>query len=68
MNTDLTIREGVESVWHYHLAVDGLPLCGRSKGITMPTQLPINTWGMKTHIHETYCKECERIAKERKLI
>ena len=59
----LEIWEGVESVWHYHLSTGGREnvLCGNTH--VMPTSLPIDSWGFKSdHIHESYCKECERIA------
>ena len=63
---EISIREGVGSVWHYHLAEGSRTLCGDTE--TMPTGLPLNTWGMKTHIHETYCKACDKIGRERGFI
>lgn len=67
MNKKITVREGIESVWHYHLAIDNKTLCGNEH--TIFTSLPIKTWGMKSdHLSETYCKKCDKIAKEKQLI
>jgi len=64
---NITIREGVASVWHYHLAINDIPICGNKE--TMSTDLPLDTWGYKSdHIPESYCKECNRIAKEKHLV
>lgn len=61
----LHIVEGAESVWHYHLSETGEnakpPLCG--KGLMMRTKIPLKRWGQRSHIGETYCKECEEIAE-----
>lgn len=58
------IVEGVASVWHYHLSESGLngkpALCGKTE--VMHTAVPLSTWGMRSHLHETYCTECERLA------
>ena len=65
----MSIREGIEGIWFYHLAEDDVPICGESKNKTMPTFLPITSWGMKSeHIPEKYCKKCNQIAKERGLV
>lgn len=68
MKEQLKIVEGVESVWFYHLSEtgdNGKPaLCGNDR--MMCTGFPLDTWGMKTHIGEKYCPECERLAVERK--
>ena len=57
---NVCIREGVAGCFHYHLAIGKDPLCG-NKDI-MLTGLPLNTWGMKTELKESYCKACESIA------
>ena len=65
----LTIWEGAESCWHYHLSTGGRMdvLCGNNH--VMQTGLSLNTWGFRSeHIRESYCKECTRIAKEMELI
>jgi len=65
----LKIVEGISSQWHYHLSMGGREevLCGERE--VMQTSLPLNSWGFKSeHIGETYCKECERIAKEKGLM
>lgn len=63
----LFIVEGVESVWYYHLSETGRnakpPLCGQ--GTMMSTELPLDTWGLRTHIGEKYCPECDKLARER---
>jgi len=64
----LYIVEGAESVWHYHLSETGKSgepaLCGNKN--VMKTLIPLKTWGMKSgHIPESYCKKCEKIAKEK---
>jgi len=56
----ITIRENVSSVWFYHFAFDGKPLCG-TKDLTMPTNIRIEDWGyVSDHIGERYCKECTK--------
>lgn len=54
-----TIRESIHGNFFYHIAIDGKALCG--KEITMPTSLNIKSWGIKTHLNEKYCKECQEI-------
>ncbi len=61
LDKSIRIVEGVESVWVYHLAKDKKALCGK-QGI-METKIPLNTWGMKSHIGEKYCRKCEDIAR-----
>lgn len=56
---ELTIRESIHGNFFYHLAINNKALCG--KKITMHTNLSIETWGMKTHLNEKYCKECQEI-------
>ena len=60
------IVEGVSGYYFYHLSETGLnarpALCGNKK--VMQTGLPIESWGMKTHLNERYCKECEIKYKE----
>jgi len=56
----LTIRENVTSMWFYHFALDGKPICGTSD-LTMPTNVPVDAWGwVSDHIHERYCPECTK--------
>lgn len=57
-----TIREGIHGTFFYHMAVNGSPLCGEKA--TMPTSIPVITWGLKTHLNERYCKECDKRLKE----
>ena len=63
----LKIVEGVAGVWHYHLSEtghNGKPaLCGNPK--VMQTEVPLSSWMTPpSHLHETYCKECNDIYKE----
>lgn len=63
MRTDgLTIVEGIAGTDFYHLRIAGqsAALCGESN--VMPTSVPIGAWGLVTHLHERYCKECENMA------
>jgi hypothetical protein len=56
---DLVIVEGRAGVWSYHLARaadEATALCGRP---TMPTLLPMSSWGDVTHLKERYCRACE---------
>ena len=60
----LTIRESVASVWFYHLALDGKPICGTSD-LTMPTNVNLDAWGwVSDHIGERYCSECTKRYRE----
>jgi hypothetical protein len=64
MSKGLKIVEGVAGVWHYHLSNTGEnyqpALCGKKE--VMRTEIPLSTWGVKSHLNETYCKECEKLA------
>lgn len=68
---DLVIAETPTSQWHYHLrrVVNGKlhlgggappALCGAELG--WDTMQPLSSWGLRSHIPETWCKECARIA------
>jgi hypothetical protein len=63
MSEQWKIVEGIAGLWHYHLArvdaSDNQALCGAQ---TMLTHLPLETWGFRSHIRETYCDKCESIA------
>ena len=59
---ELAIRESIHGNFFYHIAEEGVPLCG--KKMTMVTGIPISCWNMKTHLHESYCSECDKIFKE----
>lgn len=55
----LSIAEGIASVWHYHLSLDGgkTTVCGETR--IMPTQIPVGTWGVReSHIPVSYCSKC----------
>ena len=38
-------------------------LCGDK--YVMTTQVPFKAWGMRSHIREVWCKECEKKIKEK---
>ena len=54
-------------VWHYHLSETGEnykpALCGKVE--VMRTEIPLTAWRIKSHLNETYCDECERLAGKR---
>lgn len=64
----LRLVEGVESIWNYHLAFgpERKALCSPTR-VMMATGAPLNTWGYRSHVPSTYCRECERLAVERDL-
>jgi hypothetical protein len=55
----LSVAEGTSGYFFYHLSWDGgkTSLCKRG---VMPTRIPVDTWGFKSHLHERYCAECEK--------
>ncbi len=67
----LVIAETETSTWNYHLrrvADDGRlylgggappALCGARLGWDTPQ--PLSSWGRRSHIPETWCKECARL-------
>jgi len=61
---DISIREGISGYYYYHIAINEIPLCGNKN--TMKTELPLASWEIKSHIGETYCKECEELWVKRK--
>jgi len=58
----LTVVEGIAGTWYYHLRIAGQhdALCG--DGNVMPTELPLESWGVVTHLKERYCTTCEESA------
>lgn len=57
---DFKIVESIHGNFFYHLSEDGKnPICD-SKIMVMQTRLPLSSWGIKTHLHEKYCKKCEK--------
>jgi hypothetical protein len=50
------ICEGIAGTWYYHLGDNATTaLCGAR---VMTTQVPLSTWGMKSHLGERYCPAC----------
>jgi len=63
--TAIKMAEGVGGSWAYHLTRmpnATLALCGAR---TMPTLVPLSTWGMKSHLNQTYCTRCKALAEGR---
>ncbi len=68
----LIISETSTSTWNYHLRrVEGgktymsggapAAVCGRQLG--WDTKIPLNAWGTKSHIPQTWCSRCGDEAK-----
>jgi hypothetical protein len=56
---DISIHEDISGNYHYHIAIDNIPLCGKKN--TMRREMALSSWGIKSpHIGERYCAECER--------
>lgn len=62
MESSVKVVEGIEGRWHYHLRKDGglSSLCGKS---VMPTRIPLEAWGVVTHLNEHYCAQCLALAQ-----
>ena len=56
-----SVREGICGTFFYHIALNGKCLCGNKD--TMPTSIPLDSWGVRTHLKERYCKKCEEILR-----
>ncbi len=57
-NSELLITEGVAGYYHYHLSREDSftkALCGRD---VMKTEIPLSSWGVVTHLNETWCEQC----------
>lgn len=51
-----SIRESIHGNFFYHIALEDQVLCGKTN--TMLTRIPLSAWGVTSHLHEKYCKEC----------
>lgn len=53
----MRIGEGVHGTFSYHLHVEGThqALCGTQ---IMRTSVPLESWGVVTHLSERYCEKC----------
>jgi hypothetical protein len=65
----MKVTEGISGLWHYHLSKDDSKtkaLCGAA---VMGTSMRLEDWGKPFGEHfpkkPTYCKECDRLMKER---
>lgn len=55
----MSITEGIEGYYNYHLCSDGKTskaLCGAA---TMQTYVPLSAWGTISHLNESWCKKCK---------
>lgn len=55
----LHITEGIGGVWFYHLSesnTNARALCGAN---TMSTSIPLTSWGVRGHMKEGWCSDCE---------
>ena len=68
--SDLVIAETATSTWSYHLrrVIDGRlflsggappALCGARLG--WDTQMPLESWGQRSHVPSSWCQDCARI-------
>lgn len=65
VSVPLTVVEGVESVWYYHLRRSDPRVCDSLCGRTVfSTEIPLTGWGTVSHLKERWCKDCEKIARE----
>ena len=58
----LAVGEEISSTGRYHLQLPAnrmQALCGAK---IMQTRIPVQAWGMKTHLDEHYCVECAALA------
>lgn len=62
MSKEYKIRESIHGNFYYHISLDGNVLCGNMN--TMITRIPITAWGVVSHLHEKYCKECGELFKK----
>jgi hypothetical protein len=62
MPDKISVVEGVEEHWNYHLrkAGDLRSLCGKT---VMTTGVPLAAWGVVTHLNESYCPTCKALAE-----
>jgi len=62
----IAIHEDLTSIFRYHIAINGEPLCGYTR--TIQQSIPLAAWGMKTHLRETYCQVCAERARARGIL
>jgi hypothetical protein len=60
----IRIGEGIHGTFSYHLHVEGThqALCGTQ---IMRTSIPLESWGVITHLCERYCEKCMTEQRER---
>lgn len=61
----LQVVESVHGTFYYHLATEPepsrplAPICGKTTPLMMRTKIPLESWGLVTHLNERYCEGCE---------
>lgn len=60
----LHITEGISGTWYYHLSEAGTDARGLCGARTMHTAIPLSRWGVKGHLKERYCEECQGIGAD----
>lgn len=65
------IDEGIENMYVYHIRLKDKNYPGYFKAICgvnlLGKELPLDFWGLKTHMNEKYCEECMKIFKREEL-
>ena len=62
----LVVVEGVEAYWNYHLQLRDTDdktksLCGHT---VFATQIPLTSWGIRSHLAEGWCTDCRKRAED----
>ena len=60
----IRVAESIHGTYRYHLSEKPHSTRALCKAWTMRTSVRLDFWGKRTHIGETWCKECERIGEE----
>lgn len=59
---DLRMVEGVAGYYFYHVSRAGKESRAACGAQTMPTGVPLATWGLKDHLNSRYCGHCAELA------
>ena len=58
------VTEGIGGVWFYHVSRAGTNATGLCGAKTMSTQIPMSSWGGRSHLNEGWCRECANAAAD----
>lgn len=63
--SNLVVDETVSGVYFYHIKEKGTfkPICGIDRQL-LGKDLPLTHWGLRGHLQEKYCKECDKLMRE----